>query len=369
MIQNPSNNQRRDERGGGRKDRDRARGREGRPFRGGERSTGRTNDRGPYRGNRNFDGYHRDRDRGPGERDSNRDHSDRSKRFKKPEGDEDMRRHGEPGVEITGRTVDDAALEAGRRFGVSRDQMKIQVVSKGSKGFLGFLGTKPATIRVQLTSGATQNYAEVVLNKILKDMGLPDRAKPKKDPDGNLVLDIHGPSSGVLIGRHGQTLESLQYIVSKILQRVTSDDKALVIVDVESYRERQNDKLRELALSMAAKARETLRPMNARDRRIVHMTLKDDREVTTQSQGEGLRRRVVVIPKNKKESAPPVEKQPETPPAQAPDASPVAPEEPAGLELDDTEDEGASEPAPDPNEPGNAAPPPDNELDDDAGNR
>jgi len=242
-----------------------------------------------------------------------------------------MRRRGESGVEVSGRNVEEATEEACRRFGVTRDQLKIQVVSEGSKGFLGLLGTKPAAIRVLLHPSAVQNYAEVVLSKILKEMGLPDKVKRRRDSDGNTVLDIQGPSGGILIGRHGQTLESLQYMVAKILQRVTSDEKALVIVDVESYRERQNDKLRELAVSVAHKAKESgeevsLRPMSARDRRVVHMALKDDAEVTTQSRGEGLRRRVVVIPKNKKAPAPVAEA---TPVEANPVETPVSTETPA----------------------------------------
>jgi len=295
MNKTPNNNQRGSERGG--RD-DRSRGQGSRPYRGGERSS-----YGGDRGNRV--------DRGDqGNRDSrNRGRDDRPRRFEKPKGGEEFHHRGEPGVEISGRTMEDVTAEACRRFGVNRDQMKIQIVSQGSKGFLGILGTKPAKARIQLTSGAIPNYAETALNKILKEMGLPDKVRRKNDVDGNLVLDIQGPSGGVLIGRHGQTLESLQYVLQKILQRVTGEEKSLVIVDVESYRERQNDKLRELAVSVARKAKDTgeevgLRPMTARDRRIVHMTLKDDHEVTTQSQGEGIRRRVVVIPKNKKVPAP-----------------------------------------------------------------
>lgn len=234
------------------------------------------------------------------------DYQGHDRKFERNHPADAQRSREEAGAVITGRTVNDATEDACRRFGVSRDQLKISVLEGGSKGFLGILGSKPATLRVQLTPGAIPVYAETVLAKILKEMGLPDKIKRKKDSDGNLILDIQGPSGGVLIGRHGQTLEALQYMVSKILQHVAGDNKELVIVDVESYRERQSDKLKELARNLAKKAKETceevsLRPMNARDRRIVHMTLKDDQDVTTQSRGEGLRRRVVVIPKNLKE--------------------------------------------------------------------
>jgi predicted RNA-binding protein YlqC (UPF0109 family) len=147
-------------------------------------------------------------------------------------------------------------------------------------------------------------FAEGVLIRLLRGMDLPDTVKSRKDEDGNLVLNIEGPSSGTLIGRHGHTLDSLQYLVAKVAQRLTGDERTIIIVDVENYLERQKDKLKELAVSLAEKAKETgvdipMRPMSSKDRRIVHMTLKEHEHVTTESQGEGLRRRVVVIPKVK----------------------------------------------------------------------
>ncbi len=317
MNKEQNGNQRRNDRGG-------------RPGRGGRSNRG--GDRGGYRGNRGFDDRGRDRDRGYGRPGGNRDRDrDRRPRPERRMGEDEPRRRGEPGIEITGRSVADAIEEASRRLGVGRDQMKIQVVEEGSKGFLGILGFKPAMIRVQLGAEAAQNYGETVLNKILKEMGLPDKVKRRRDGDGNAVLDIQGPSGGVLIGRHGQTLEAVQYIVQKILQRVTVDEKSLVLVDVESYHERQNDKLRELALSLAAKAKEageevSLRPMSARDRRTVHMTLKDDAEVSTQSRGEGLRRRVVIIPKNLKVKEAP---KPQNPVEEAGPGEPSVPVAPA----------------------------------------
>lgn len=328
------NHQRREGNRGGRPPRG------GRPHRGGDRDRG--NDRGNFRGPRGGDDRGgRDRDRGYGRPQGgyrDREREDRFRRDDRREGDDEPRRRGEPGMEFTGRSVEDALEEASRRLGVGRDQMKVQVVEEGSKGFLGILGSKPAVVRIQLGAEAAHAYAETALNKILKEMGLPDKVKRRRDGDGNTVLDIQGPSGGVLIGRHGQTLESLQYIILKMLQRVTSDERAMVIVDVESYRERQNDKLRELAQSLAAKAKDSgeevsLRPMSARDRRTVHMTLKDDSEVTTQSRGEGLRRRVVIIPKNPKAPATspePGNEAPEVPPSSEEDPQPgnQAPAEP-----------------------------------------
>jgi len=213
---------------------------------------------------------------------------------------------GRPGgswVEISGRTVEEAAEEAARRFNVSQDDLKREVVEGGSKGFLG-IGSKPARIKVALKTSAIQPFAEGVLTRILRGMSLPDNVRTKKDPDGNPVLNIEGPSSGTLIGRHGHTLESLQYLVSKVVQRVTGDDRIMLVVDVENYLDRQRDKLKELAMNLAQKAKETgvevpLRPMSSKDRRVVHLALKEHEHVTTESRGEGLRRKVVIVPKVK----------------------------------------------------------------------
>ncbi|HUO58045.1 MAG TPA: RNA-binding cell elongation regulator Jag/EloR [bacterium] len=206
-------------------------------------------------------------------------------------------------VEVTGRTAEEAIEEASRRFNVGRSDLKTEVLDEGSKGFLG-IGSKPAKVKISLKPTAVPAFAEGILSRLLRGMSMPDKVKIQKDPDGNTVLNIQGPSSGTLIGRHGHTLESLQYLVSKVVQRMTGDEKSIVIVDVESYLERQIEKLKELAVNLAQKAKETgveipMRPMSSKDRRVVHMVLKDHEHVTTESRGEGLRRKVVIVPKVK----------------------------------------------------------------------
>jgi spoIIIJ-associated protein len=211
-------------------------------------------------------------------------------------------------VEVYGRTPEEAIEEAAKRFNVNKNDLKTELVDEGNKGFLG-IGSKPAKVKIALKPGSVMGFAEGVLIRLLRGMDLPDTVKSRKDEDGNLVLNIEGPSSGTLIGRHGHTLDSLQYLVAKVAQRLTGDERTIIVVDVENYLERQKDKLKELAVGLAEKAKETgvdipMRPMSSKDRRIVHMTLKDHEHVTTESQGEGLRRRVVVIPKVKATGAP-----------------------------------------------------------------
>jgi spoIIIJ-associated protein len=244
-------------------------------------------------------------------------------------------------VEVSGRNVDEAKEEAVRRFNTALDQMRIEVLEEGSRGFLG-LGAKPARLKVSLKPSATLPYAEAVLTRTLRAMGLPDKVQRKKDSDGNTVLDVEGPSGGILIGRHGQTLESLQYLVSKIVQRTCDDERSLVVIDIEGYRERQKDKLRELALNFAMKAAESgqtvsLQPMNSRDRRVVHLALRDHAEVTTQSTGEGLRRRVMIVPKHPKvtpeiAAVTPAEHLPEAVVVEPGNAAPTMPQEPPAME-------------------------------------
>jgi spoIIIJ-associated protein len=216
---------------------------------------------------------------------------------------------------VYGRTPEEAVEEAAKRFNVNKNDLKTELIDEGNKGFLG-IGSKPAKIKIALKPAAVMAFAEGILSRLLKGMDLPDTVKSRKDEDGNLVLNIEGPSSGTLIGRHGHTLDSLQYLVSKVVQRLTGDERTIIIVDVENYLERQKDKLKELAVNLAQKAKETgveipMRPMSSKDRRIVHLTLKDHEHVTTESQGEGLRRRVVVIPKVKASAAQPAVVAPE----------------------------------------------------------
>ena len=206
-------------------------------------------------------------------------------------------------MEVTGRTTEEAIDESARRFNVSKSDLKTEVVDAGNKGFLG-IGSKPAKVKVALKPHALVPFAEGILSRLLRGMSLPDKVKSRKDTDGNTILNIEGPSSGTLIGRHGHTLESLQYLVSKVVQRITGDEKTIVVVDVENYLERQKDKLKELAINLAQKAKETgveipMRPMSSKDRRVVHMVLKEHEHVTTESRGEGLRRKVVIVPKVK----------------------------------------------------------------------
>lgn len=265
-------------------------------------------------------------------------------------------------LEVEGKSTEVALQEASKRFGVNVSDFKSETVDEGAKGFLG-IGSKPAKVRISLKATAIPVYAEASLTYLLKGMDLPDSVKVLKDSDGNTVLNIIGPSGGTLIGRHGHTLEALQYLVNKMVQRLTGDERTLVIVDVESYLERQKDKLREMAINLAQKAKETgvevpLRPMSSKDRRVVHLALKDHEHVTTESRGEGLHRKVVIVPKIKAEAKPEIK---ET--AQEPVPEPVSTEASSAVGVEEKQPFISSQP-----EPGNVVTP-EPELDDNIGNR
>jgi spoIIIJ-associated protein len=310
------------------------------------------------RGNRSYGGGRPER----------HERHERHERTERPEGAP----RGNSWVEVAGRSVEEALEEASRRFNVNQADLKTEVKEEGSRGFLG-IGSKPAVVRISLKSHAVPPFAEGVLSRLLRGMGLPDKVRMKKDEDGNTVLNIEGPSSGTLIGRHGHTLESLQYLVAKTVQRITGDEKSIVIVDVENYLERQKDKLRELANNLAQKAKETgvevpMRPMSSKDRRIVHLTLKDHEHVTTESRGEGLRRKVVIIPKVKAEPKPEgsssTSSEGSKPGIDLDETQPVVPNQPVSA-LAQIEEPAHSEDQP---QPGNEAPR-EPDLDDDIGNR
>ncbi|NIR14105.1 MAG: KH domain-containing protein, partial [Desulfobacterales bacterium] len=119
--------------------------------------------------------------------------------------------------------------------------------------------------------------------------------------DGNIALTIEGDKSGLLIGRKGKTLDALQFIVNRIVNK-TLDKRTRVVVDSENYRQRRRDSLTQMALRMGDKAKRigkpvTTNPLNPRERRIIHLALKEDGRLNTKSKGEGLLKKVVIFPK------------------------------------------------------------------------
>ncbi len=203
-------------------------------------------------------------------------------------------------IEVSAKTVNEAITEACQKLGVTSDRLDYQVVEEGSLGFLG-LGSKPAVIRAaaKVEELSIPDSAKKFLNDVFTAMNMVVVVEVEYDEDKKeMNIDLAGDDMGVLIGKRGQTLDSLQYLVSLVVNK-QSEDYIRVKVDTENYRERRRETLENLAKNIAYKVKRTkrsvsLEPMNPYERRIIHSALQDDKYVTTYSEGEEPFRRVVV---------------------------------------------------------------------------
>lgn len=200
-------------------------------------------------------------------------------------------------TEFTGKTVEDAVMEAAIKLGTSSDKLEYDVIEKGSTGFLG-LGSKPARIRARKILD-TKGKVEEFLNQVFHAMQLQVEIHMDENLEENtLNIDLVGDDMGVLIGKRGQTLDSLQYLVSLVANK-EQENYIRVKVDTENYRQRRKETLENLARNIAQKVKKTgrsviLEPMNPYERRVIHSTLQNDRYVETHSEGEEPFRKVVV---------------------------------------------------------------------------
>ncbi len=198
------------------------------------------------------------------------------------------------------KTVSDAITEACKTLGVTSDKLDYVVVEEGSAGFLG-IGAKNASINAKVKSSVTDT-AKNFLNDVFAAMNMTVVINAEYKEEGReLNIDLAGDDMGVLIGKRGQTLDSLQYLVSLIVNK-ESAEYIRVKVDTENYRQRRQDTLENLAKNIAFKVKRTkrtvsLEPMNPYERRIIHSALQNDKYVTTHSEGEEPYRHVVVTMK------------------------------------------------------------------------
>lgn len=201
---------------------------------------------------------------------------------------------------FSAKTLNDAITEACTHFVVASDKLEYEVVEEGSSGFLGF-NAKPYVIkaRVKQEKLSVEDEAKKFLNEVFVAMNMAVVIDAKYDEaQNNLDIDLSGDEMGVLIGKRGQTLDSLQYLVSLVVNKGTNE-YIRVKLDTENYRKRRKDTLENLAKNIAFKVKRTkrsvsLEPMNPYERRIIHSALQNDRYVTTHSEGEEPFRRVIV---------------------------------------------------------------------------
>ena len=242
-------------------------------------------------------------------------------------------------LEIEGKTIDEAIKKACIEFNVPREKLNIEIISDGSAGFLGILGSKKAKVRasilsIDMTINAPSERRQAQIQESAPDIPSPARpvqpdesdneafaVKAKDILDGILqrmnvhcpiiieetpdaiILNIQGDGSGLLIGKRGQNLDAIQYIVNKATSRF-SNNRKMVIIDTEAYRKRREDSLVSLAEKLADKVKKTkkavtLSHLNAHDRRIIHLALQSDALLTTKSRGEGDYRKIVIMPARK----------------------------------------------------------------------
>lgn len=200
-------------------------------------------------------------------------------------------------IEISAKTVDDAITEACQKFSVTSDKLEYEVIEEGSAGFLG-LGSKSAVIKARVKS-SVKDIAKTFLNDVFEAMKLTVVIDIRFDEVENIMdIDLSGDEMGILIGKRGQTLDSLQYLTSLVVNKDV-ENYIHVKVDTENYRKRRKDTLENLAKNIAFKVKRTkravsLEPMNPYERRIIHSVLQSDPAVSTHSEGEEPYRRVVV---------------------------------------------------------------------------
>lgn len=244
-------------------------------------------------------------------------------------------------LEIEGKNIDEAIEKACSEFNVPREKLNIEIISDGTTGFLGILGSKKAKIKASLLSsmyltgedapeklpvnkntnigkeagsaapvkpsGESENTDVINAKKILE--GILERMNVScpvtaKEMDDMILLEIQGDGSGLLIGKRGQNLDAIQYIVNKASNKAANNRK-MIVIDTEGYRKRRKESLIALAANLAEKVKKTkksitLSHLNAHDRRIIHLALQNEELLTTKSRGEGDYRKIVIMPNQKR---------------------------------------------------------------------
>jgi spoIIIJ-associated protein len=219
-------------------------------------------------------------------------------------------------LEISAKTVDEATKKALAIFNLDLDKLEISVITEGRGGILG-LGAADAKISVRVRESAVKQEEDAigevkqVVQQLLDKMGIsatintyvPEQALDEDGVANPVVLNLVGPDTGLMIGKRGQTIDAFQYLVRLILTRQTHS-KIPIMIDVENYKQQRFEDLKAMALNVAdqVKSRKRsvrLEPMSAYERRIIHVTLAHDPEISTESMGEGEARKVVVFPKGR----------------------------------------------------------------------
>lgn len=202
-------------------------------------------------------------------------------------------------IEIEAKTTQEAIEKACEHFHLSEEELDIEVLESRSTGIFGIVGNKKTRIRVTPKKDNTVVVAQETLRKIISLISGDTKISAEKKGD-DIILTIEGNNPRILIGHRGRTLQALEFIVNKAVNKA-SEKKVRVIVDSENYRQRREEFLKGLAFKMAERAKRTKKavatdPLSPHDRRIVHLALKADPQVQTKSKGEGFLKEVSIIP-------------------------------------------------------------------------
>jgi spoIIIJ-associated protein len=208
--------------------------------------------------------------------------------------------------EFEGKTTEEAINNAAREMNIPPEELEFEIIEPGSAGIFGLVGTRKTRIRVnvqkdeEIYESNGLEIAKETLENILALIPIETTVTGEQS-NSRITLTIEGDTSGLLIGRKGKTLDALQYIVNRAVNKA-AEKKLKVVVDSENYRQRRIDSLTQMALKIGDKAMRlkktvSTNPLNPHDRRIVHLTLKDNEKLETRSRGEGLHKRVLIIPK------------------------------------------------------------------------
>ena len=203
-------------------------------------------------------------------------------------------------VEFKGKTLAEALMQASVELGCASTDLEYNVVSEGSTGFLGLIGSKPFVISARKKKTFVDDVREY-LETLFKAMDIQADIKIEFNETDNLLdIDVEGPEMGILIGKRGQTLDSLQYLANRVANK-HQDGYVRVKLDTENYRARREETLKHLAKNIAHKVKRNrrpvaLEPMNPYERRIIHTAVQEVEGVTSRSVGSGMDRRVLIEP-------------------------------------------------------------------------
>lgn len=206
-------------------------------------------------------------------------------------------------IEVEGRTADDAKRKALAELGI-RDTsvVNIEVLDQGKSGIFGFGVSRPAKVRIYYNENNEDVGDKVreLLTGLLDRMEIDGKIQDIKEGESKVYVELESESSGLIIGKKGKTLEALQFMINLMVNNTTGSEKK-IILDIESYREKREKALRKMSKDLAHKVIRSgkpliLEPMNPFERRLIHLTLQNDRRVTTKSEGQGIYRKIKISP-------------------------------------------------------------------------